>query len=667
MILLNDFPRFQKIEWGASDTETLTYIDEKIVTDKELNDLVKKHSVAWFRQHTSVRVWAWQFSDGEHFFVSNDFDEYLTFLCEHKVKAIWFYNAKFDFAQIDYQILTHNPPFELHSGDRGKAHAFSYESLHNDKGARFSLKCWYPYRARGKGSKNVSRHEHVHSFTFYDFCNIFGGGLKNLLEEFNVIDFNGEKIRKSNMDYQAVDEKNLTLDEIKYLENDTKGLYHLIRISNETLENLTGFSIVGAKPDIMTAGGLAKKVLLKFLYPNIEEPRERVREYQKEHRVTADIDLFFRARKLYAGGLCFLNQKYTGELIRGKKMFRYDVNSEYPFIMSRMPDVYGLPKKYETMPKIKPNKLYIVQFMDFYGEVKKNMLPCFRNPFTGDYEAKPYISEPFCMFLDEFNELSHWYDFETQIEYVYEFNTRENPHYNEFVQNFYKLKNETKKTGEKAKNKFAKLLLNSSYGKLAERILREITVRELNEETNAVHLVRTGETELDDSGILSVIQGALVTSMAHIWILSHIREICGNVAENFVYCDTDSVHCFCEYPKANAFDLGAFKNEGCFNAIKYIAPKCYFDGKTDENGVLTEFEAHTKGLSTRTVMSEFATENGFKPLEYIDKRFSYGEKYTPLSGMNVKGGKALLPLEKYLAKPLSGDGLTLTAWGLMDL
>ena len=66
-------------------------------------------------------------------------------------------------------------------------------------------------------------------------------------------------------------------------------------------------------------------------------------------------------------------------------------------------------------------------------------------------------------------------------------------------------------------------------------------------------------------------------------------------------------------------------------------------------------------------MSEFTTQNGFKPLEYIDKRFSYGEKYTPLSGMNVKGGKALLPLEKYLAKPLGGDGLTLTALGLMDL
>ena len=38
----------------------------------------------------------------------------------------------------------------------------------------------------------------------------------------------------------------------------------------------------------------------------------------------------------------------------------------------------------------------------------------------------------------------------------------------------------------------------------------------------------------------------------------------------------------------------------------------------------------------------------------IDKRFSYGEKFQPLSGMNIRGGKALIPIEKYLAKPVAG-------------
>ena len=38
----------------------------------------------------------------------------------------------------------------------------------------------------------------------------------------------------------------------------------------------------------------------------------------------------------------------------------------------------------------------------------------------------------------------------------------------------------------------------------------------------------------------------------------------------------------------------------------------------------------------------------------INKRFSYGEKFQPLSGMNIRGGKALIPIEKYLAKPVPG-------------
>ena len=44
---------------------------------------------------------------------------------------------------------------------------------------------------------------------------------------------------------------------------------------------------------------------------------------------------------------------------------------------------------------------------------------------------------------------------------------------------------------------FAKLLLNSSYGKLAERVVRDITVREVNQETGAIHLVGSGEQEID--------------------------------------------------------------------------------------------------------------------------------------------------------------------------
>ena len=61
MILFNDFEPFKKIVWGASDTETFTYIDGVKVSEDDLKELGKTQPQAFFRKHASVRVWAWQF------------------------------------------------------------------------------------------------------------------------------------------------------------------------------------------------------------------------------------------------------------------------------------------------------------------------------------------------------------------------------------------------------------------------------------------------------------------------------------------------------------------------------------------------------------------------------------------------------------------------------
>lgn len=657
MIIYNDFDPFTREEWGASDTETFTYIDGVKVSNDELLRLGKTHNQAFFRQHASVRVWAWQFSNGKNFFATNDFDEYISFLCEHKVKAVWFYNAKFDFAQIDYQLLTHNPVYRLSTDEDGKKDGYRYESLHNDKGGRYSLKMWTPYKSHGAGSRNVDRHEHVHSTTFYDFCNIFGGGLASLLKEFDVKDFDGNTIRKSVMDYQGVDEYHLTSNDLNYLINDTCGLYHLMRIANDTLTELTGYSICKGKPDVMTAGGIAKKMLLRFLYPKIQE-KFRKEKFQKEHPLTLEQDSYLREHRLYNGGLCILNDYFAGRIIT-HKMSRYDVNSEYPFIMSTMYDLYGDGVKMtaKQWDKLKDKTAYerIFVFEELHGRLKANKIPCFRNGYTGKFEKSINIEQTYLMFEEEVNELKEWYDLDYDLNYYIVFKKRKLNGYANFVNTFYELKNESKKNGQKAKTKFAKLLLNSSYGKLAERVARRITWREINEETGAVHLVSQNENEVDESSMLSVVQGAYVTALARVWILSHIREICGeDVLHKLIYCDTDSVHVLADYPNADAYALGGFKNEGTFDCCKYIAPKCYFDGKIDNEGRFSELEIHSKGLSIKLIEQEFKTPTGWKSVEEVDKRFSYGEKFQPLSGMNIKGGKALIPIEKFLAKPVQG-------------
>lgn len=677
MILFNDFEPFEKVIWGASDTETFTYINGEKVSEEQLKALGREHPQSFFREHASVRVWGWQFSDGSHFFVTNEFDEYINFLCEHKVKAVWFYNAKFDFAQIDYQLLSHNPIYRPLLNDDKKSTPFTFSSLHSDKGGRYSLKVWTPYKAHGKGSRKSNRSVHTCSTTFYDFCNIFGGGLRRLLEEFNVVDFNGKKIRKTSMDYQGVDEFALTEKDFEYVKNDTCGLYHLIRIASETLEHLTGYTLTKAKPDVMTAGGLAKKVLLRYLYPDLPEFR-RKRAFQCEHPITVEQDKFFREKRLYNGGVCMLNPSFQNRLITesemkarfGQNMRRYDVNSEYPFIMSTMPDIYGKASvmtfsQWQKSPNaFKESHVAIYMFNTLNMRLKAGYVASFRNGYNGEFEKNVNIDNRYLIFENEVNELEHWYDIDNTVEKVIAYPTRKNEGYSRFVNDFYTLKKESKKAGEKAKTAFAKLLLNSSYGKLAERVVRAITYRDINPETGAVRLVNNGDIEVDETSMLSIVQGAYVTAMARVWVLSHIREICDeHVAERFVYCDTDSIHAFATYDKADTYKLGGFKDESPeqgFNAIKYIAPKCYFDAKIDPTtGSTEDIEIHSKGLNVKLIADEFTDGviNGaplWKNINDIDKRFATGQKFQPLSGMNIRGGKALIPIEKYLAKPVKG-------------
>ena len=151
---------------------------------------------------------------------------------------------------------------------------------------------------------------------------------------------------------------------------------------------------------------------------------------------------------------------------------------------------------------------------------------------------------------------------------------------------------------------------------------------------------------------MSVALGALVTATARVWILSHIREICKEeqMSKLFVYIDTDSIHAFASYDKADAYELGGFKLEAECEAVKYIAPKTYVDIERVRDGYveLNDIEIHTKGVNVMSVRNDFQSVD--LTLDYIDKRFNYGEKFNVLCAMNVHGGKVLCPTAKYLAR-----------------
>ena len=158
---------------------------------------------------------------------------------------------------------------------------------------------------------------------------------------------------------------------------------------------------------------------------------------------------------------------------------------------------------------------------------------------------------------------------------------------------------------------------------------------------------------------MNVAVGALVTCVARCYILSKIREVCkGDIKHKFVYIDTDSIHAFASYDKADAFALGGLKLEATCEAVKYIAPKTYIDIEAvNKDGTINydAFEVHSKGINLSAVITDLKKKqkgkrHGLPTLELINRKIEYGAQYLCLVAMNVRGGKVLIPTLKYLAR-----------------
>ena len=655
-----DWRRPRRAITFAFDTENIVLLDGVVRSQKEIYHLLKNTSMDEKRQRLKSVVWAWQCYDEENgFFQTNDFYVWLFYQCRCKYKYGWCYNATFDFSQIDYQILS-DDRWKRHERKTGEAYnrgqPWAFESIHNDTGARYAYKLWIPYR-------NLDGHSYTHGVEYRDFMKIMVGGLAKILRDMNVCDNAGNPIRKLKMDYQAVDINNPTDDELDYCMVDVKGLYYAIKQFNETIEQQSNgeLHIFGEKTNIMTAGGFAKHELLRSIYPEYKTRKRRIKQYQRDHPITESQDKYYRKNHLYRGGISFVNPKYKGKLLRaedmGSPMFRYDVNSEYPYAMAQIHDLVGEPVKkrwgdYAAMPD-KEDYECILILTTVKGEVLDGMLPIWYDPFIRDYVSEIDEHGTHLMFKREFDEMYNWYDIWCyECEWVILYKRGEHT-YKPFVEENYAVKAQAKIDKNMCLSLSTKLKLNSSYGKLSERIERIIGHYEMNEETNAVHFI-IDDRETDTSGTMSVAVGALVTSYARCYILSKIREICGNRCDElFVYIDTDSIHCFQEYGGADDKKLGGLKLEAICPACKYILPKTYIDiGKIDDGIVdIDDLEIHSKGISPSVIRTTLSIigKDGLS-LSVLDNEFSYGKSFIVLCAMNVPGGKVLVPTVKDLAR-----------------
>ena len=240
------------------------------------------------------------------------------------------------------------------------------------------------------------------------------------------------------------------------------------------------------------------------------------------------------------------------------------------------------------------------------------------------------------MWLEELNELENWYELEYDIDYVIEYEAKRLPGMIQFIDKFYDIK----RNSRGSKKSCSKIILNSSYGKLAQRIERLICTYELNEH-GIVHLVSRG-TEYDENSMMSVLVGSRVTALARVQLMQYINRICNeNARDNFIYCDTDSVIAFTPFDDCDATEIGKMKFEGNFDNAIFLAPKSYL---LEKDG---DYEVHCKGVNVKAVKSELSNVNTFNGACEV---FSPARMFKSLSGINVRGGKALVYIDKVIVR-----------------
>lgn len=287
-------------------------------------------------------------------------------------------------------------------------------------------------------------------------------------------------------------------------------------------------------------------------------------------RLTRDQDNLFR--QFYFGGRVQVFQ--PGIIKRELKL--HDVNSMYPFVMAQFDHPVG--DTYIVGKEIEEKTDYALIRARSKGALPirtKEGLRFVREPASREYFASGHeIRASLALGLLEIDAVVESYTFTERVSF------------RDFVEPIYKMRVEAKNRGDKIDTLFLKLLLNSSYGKMAidPRRFCEYVIVPCNEELPAEYepialtkdyiiaarSLETYDRKKVDRKFLNVATAASITAAARAHLLTALES-----AHRPIYCDTDSI--IAENLAVNDDDikLGAWKIEARADEAAIAARKIY--------------------------------------------------------------------------------------------
>ena len=474
---------------------------------------------------------------------------------------------------------------------------------------------------------------------FYDTLKLFPKSVKALgkaiglpkLDEENEFDYN--QVRDYN--YKVTDK------EIEYCVRDVdiiERFYHLspayakvkFTIASNTMKfykDLFPMKINGKIYETFT--DLFPNSNYKNITTTLSELKGKINEFNKYSM--ADFNEMYNSG--YTGGITQVNKSYEGvflinnnfkdkdKLIEKLKLEDknymitkdvervIDVNSLYPFTMKKAKIPYGYPLGVIDFPKEKEvkrlahkdNCVCICKIEDVCGFLKNDKLPIIpKNRNLKRSNLSNYYSElyhkSFIVNYEEFELYKDHYNIESyKITQCVVLRAVKGEIFEDYINYFYKLKQEATLSGDEVLREISKLFQNSLYGKFGTNPKKDNIFRFFNDNINKWDKItneeyyfinENGEKQFcrmsKEADWIYPFVALCITSYARMYLIDLIDKI---PYQCFLYCDTDSIHFIDndiyglkDMIKDNLIhnvELGKYDNEDNTMCSVYLAPKKY--------------------------------------------------------------------------------------------
>lgn len=534
-----------------------------------------------------ARVWAWIAIDIDMhstIIIDNSIESFFKWLNNGESKTCYFHNLKFDGSYILDHALKHG--FTVNP-DSYHLQPMQLSTLISDKGMFYTM---------------MIKFDH-HFVRFVDSLKILPYSVDAIAKGWKLPQ------QKLKIDYDAyrAPGHELTPEERQYIINDAMIVAKALKILfNDGYNKITaGSNAFGSY--VKNSGG---KKSFRRVFPPPEN------------------DAYIR--KAYKGGFTYVNPSYQDQIIGAGRV--YDVNSLYPFAM-HSPNAYPYGEavyytgEYEYDPKY---PLYVQTFYcDF--KLKPGHLPTLQRKNTPGYIPTQYLTEsisdeyPITLCSIDLQLFREHYDIENYRPVDgYKYKSRVGM-FDEYIDQWYETKRQSKEEGNYAKYQLSKLFLNSFYGKFATNPHVGSMIPEITED--GILNYKAGAAEEKTPIYIAV--GVFCTAYAR----DKTIRAAQSCYDRFLYADTDSLHVLGDEPvpglDVDDFKLGAWKLEDHFTQAKYLRAKLYMENMIQPDGS-TKWTIKGAGM-TDAIKSQITLDN-FHPGATFDGK---------LTQKMVKGGMIL--------------------------